>query len=79
MSFSEIIEFIREEGAVNNPVTPFLSKVISNSPFEINNGVFSLYNDDVLIDSDLIVVPGDTVLLIPVGDKFIITNKVVKV
>lgn len=61
----------------------FIGEVIETSPLEVNTQGLPLYDDDLLIDKLLKdsndLQKGDKVLLICLGEKYLIVSKVVEV
>lgn len=73
--FSSLIKLMREEGQHNNAPSFYLGKVTGVNQV-LTNGI-TLYKDDLYRNKDISIVTGDEVLLIEIGEKFIIVCKVV--
>ena len=74
--YSELLGIMRKEGVQGAP-SFYLGKV--TKLYEISFNGITLYQDDLLINPDLKLEVGDQVVLIEMGDKFIVICKVVEI
>lgn len=72
--FSKFISIMQEEGSRSNP-SFYLAKV--TAPKEISLNGVTLYQEDLIKNADININVGDSVLLMPFEEKFIILCKVV--
>ena len=74
--FSQLLNVIKEEGGQGSS-SFYLGKV--SKLYEVTFNGITLYDDDLLVNEDIKLNIGDEVLLLEIGEKFIIVCKVVEI
>lgn len=77
--YINLIELIKELGSENNPIPYMTGKVISTNPLVVDIGEIQLGKEEILVNKDLILEIGDTVVTLVSANKqqFVLLCRVV--
>lgn len=82
--YSKIVSIMRKEGARDGPSSFFVGEVKAGLPnLEVNLNGLKLDKDDLMIDQLLldgnVLVAGDLVVMVCLGEKYAVISKVVDI